>query len=197
VIVVGPFVDYQVSFQQDAPNGVLGQHSLNGSKDYLFRVFRDQVLHQDFFQAARVACIMTVEFLIHLVSSCSYLGSVHNDALIANIKSILFVGWLVLSSDIDGDHLCHASERDLLGVEQVPRLTSVVDCNVRGLRFLLRLDALDVSVKKMVGHLHDSMADVRIKFKLGVFWLWFEALCCDNRLILLRNGVLLVTLQES
>ena len=93
----------------------------------------------------------------------------------------------VLAADDRRDHDCNAADGHTLRIEQVVRLTLVVDGRVDGLSLGLRHHAggAEVAVDNVVRHDRQSVADVGVELDPSVFFLrleflWFIVLKVDH-----------------
>lgn len=73
---------------------------------------------------------MAVDLLIHLVPCDLDLGCIHDDALISHVETVVGIAWLVLATDENSYHLCHATERHFLGIKKVPCLPCMMNGHI-------------------------------------------------------------------
>lgn len=139
---------------------------------------------------------MTIDFLVHLISSYLDLGSIYNDAFVAHVKAVLTVARLVLPADKNSDHLSHAPERYFLSIKEVPCLTLIMHGNICGLWGLAGHNTIHVSVEKVIGHLHGSVTNVGIELELSELGLGLESLGYFRWQSLLGNRVSLLIAKE-
>lgn len=194
--MVGAGVNDQVFVEQNITDGILCEHPFDRASHHLIRMLFHQVLHQDFLETAGIARVMSIQLLIHLVSSDLDLGRIYNNTAIAEIEAVVGIGWLVLATDKYCDHLRHSTQRHFLCIEQVPCLSVVVDRHICRFGLLLGNDAVDIAVHKVIRHFHGTLADVRVKLGLCDFGLWLELLSTLTLLSMCWNCVGLFRLQE-
>lgn len=82
---------------------VLGKHFLHGEVDDLLGFFLKHQLVRLLVQCARVACVVTINFLKSLATGHFGVGSVNNDTYVTLVVASWIIAWLVSSSDVFGD----------------------------------------------------------------------------------------------
>ena len=128
--MIGTGMNNQVSVQQYVSNCILSEHALDSSAHDLVWVALYELSHGYFLKVAHVACVVAVDLLIHLVPSDLDFGGINDDALISHVEAVVGIAWLVLATDENSYHLCHATERHFLGIKKVPCLPSMMDGHI-------------------------------------------------------------------
>jgi len=85
--------------EQVIPVAVLGEHFLYGKMDDFLGFFLEHQLVRLLVQCARVACVVTINFLKSLATCHFGVGSINSDTYVTLVVTSRIIAWLVSASD--------------------------------------------------------------------------------------------------